>query len=248
MEEAHHSLVKDPAYGFELHNGDEVRLNLGFRHLNVDAVVHIRICEIGQIEVLALHRHSSWGVLPRRGAPRTPTPSSSFVDSEMPHIEAASSVLPAQITLYPEHTYLHLTLLACSPPSSPVDALTAYTHMLSALTRHLGLTGSAINFDILKVGADEDDAATDRSYSDAGDGNGDNILSAGGVGLKAKREGSQDVWIRIHRDDAQSVVAALSTWTSSPAAEGEVSWRIRGWGESLGALVVKNGESSVWNG
>ncbi|MCJ1247279.1 hypothetical protein MMC30_004493 [Trapelia coarctata] len=56
------------------------------------------------------------------------------------------------------YTYLHLTLL--SPPllsspsaiaSPPIDALTVRRHLTSALNQFLGITGTAISIDILKV-------------------------------------------------------------------------------------------------
>jgi ribonuclease P/MRP protein subunit POP8 len=54
----------------------------------------------------------------------------------------------------PPHTYLHLTLLTTTVPSSkqpPVDILTARTYLTSALSQFLGLTGTAIPVDFLKV-------------------------------------------------------------------------------------------------
>ena len=67
--------------------------------------------------------------------------------------------LPAQrkITIRnPPFTYLHLTLLTSSaslqlPNSPPVDILTARAHLTSALSQFLGITGTAIPIDFLKV-------------------------------------------------------------------------------------------------
>lgn len=56
----------------------------------------------------------------------------------------------------PPHIYLHLSLLASTLPSSnqpPVDTLTARTYLTSALSQFLGLTGTAIPIDFLKVEA-----------------------------------------------------------------------------------------------
>lgn len=56
------------------------------------------------------------------------------------------------------YTYLHLTLLSPSLLSSSnstmtssIDALTARKHLTSALNQFLGITGTAISIDILKV-------------------------------------------------------------------------------------------------
>lgn len=62
----------------------------------------------------------------------------------------------------PPHTYFHLTLLSASAPSlsssstvangpPTIDILTARNHFSSALQQYLGLTGSAIPIDILKI-------------------------------------------------------------------------------------------------
>ncbi|MCJ1331197.1 hypothetical protein MMC10_007885 [Thelotrema lepadinum] len=54
--------------------------------------------------------------------------------------------------------YLHLTLASPSTliktsvaPTPPIDLITVRTHLTSALTQFLGLTGSTIPVDILKV-------------------------------------------------------------------------------------------------
>ena len=54
----------------------------------------------------------------------------------------------------PPHTYLNLILLTSTPSSSgqpPVDILTARTYLTSALSQYLGMTGTAIPIDFLKV-------------------------------------------------------------------------------------------------
>jgi len=57
----------------------------------------------------------------------------------------------------PPHTYLHLTLVTSSPfgilnsKAAPIDILTARTHLTAALAQFLGLTGTAIPADFLKV-------------------------------------------------------------------------------------------------
>lgn len=53
----------------------------------------------------------------------------------------------------PPFTYLHLTLLSSDPTSTtpPIDILTARSYLTSALEQYLGITGSAIPVDFLKV-------------------------------------------------------------------------------------------------
>ena len=193
----------------------------------------------------------------------------------------ATTALPSHLTLYPESTYIHLTLLSSSSsssssssdpsylqrksPSEPLDNLSAYTYITSALTRYLGLHGSAINFDILKCGNEslttshiplhvalsspsypeakqEDEAPASTQTQSVNQKNGD------------EEERDQDVWIRIHREDSQAVIAALSSWSkvedvndAGKGGDGGIAWRIKGWGESLGALVAGETEERIWN-
>ena len=51
------------------------------------------------------------------------------------------------------YTYLHLSLtnIAEATPRVPLDAITARSYLTSALSQYLGLTGTAIPIDILKV-------------------------------------------------------------------------------------------------
>ncbi|TVY22464.1 hypothetical protein LHYA1_G009021, partial [Lachnellula hyalina] len=55
----------------------------------------------------------------------------------------------------PPFAYAHLELQSsayAAPPSSPsIDALTIRAHLTSALTQFLGLSGSAISVDVLKI-------------------------------------------------------------------------------------------------
>lgn len=51
----------------------------------------------------------------------------------------------------PPHTYLHLTLLSSLPHPPNIDLLTARTLLTSALQQYLGLTGTAIPIDFLKL-------------------------------------------------------------------------------------------------
>lgn len=49
----------------------------------------------------------------------------------------------------PPFSYLHLTLLA--PATTAFDLLTARAHLTSALNQFLGITGTAISVDFLKI-------------------------------------------------------------------------------------------------
>ena len=51
----------------------------------------------------------------------------------------------------PPHTYLHLTLLSSLSNPPEIDLLTARTLLTSALQQYLGLTGTAIPIDFLKL-------------------------------------------------------------------------------------------------
>ena len=57
----------------------------------------------------------------------------------------------------PPYTYFHLSLLSSTSlststtPQEPLDILTARTHLTSAIRQYLGLTGTAIPIDFLKV-------------------------------------------------------------------------------------------------
>ncbi len=55
------------------------------------------------------------------------------------------------------YTYLHLSLRHAHESDffAPLDAVTARTYLTSALSQFLGLTGTAISIDILKVAARE---------------------------------------------------------------------------------------------
>jgi ribonuclease P/MRP protein subunit POP8 len=51
----------------------------------------------------------------------------------------------------PSFSYARLELISQSTPQTDLDELTVRTHITSALTQFLGLTGSAIPVDVLKV-------------------------------------------------------------------------------------------------
>jgi ribonuclease P/MRP protein subunit POP8 len=98
------------------------------------------------------------------------------------------------------YTYLQLSVKTITQPlgRAPLDAITARTYLTAALSQYLGLTGTAISIDILKV--------TD-----------------------------QDFWIRVPRQDASAVVAAVCQWANSQVG---VSLKIEGRGEWLGGVVA----------
>lgn len=100
--------------------------------------------------------------------------------------------------------------------SQPLDALSARTYLSSALSQFLGLTGTAIPIDILKIEPGSSSAAGLSKYD--------------------------CVWVRIPREDAAAVVAALSSWIGGGASGANVAWRVCAKGNYLGALVHGSGK------
>lgn len=102
--------------------------------------------------------------------------------------------------------------------SQPLDALSARTYLSSALSQFLGLTGTAIPIDILKIepGSSSSSPSTGSDKSDC-------------------------VWVRVPREDAAAVVAALSSWIGGGASGTNVAWRVCAKGNYLGALVHGSG-------
>ncbi|PLN82072.1 hypothetical protein BDW42DRAFT_167540, partial [Aspergillus taichungensis] len=123
----------------------------------------------------------------------------------------------------PPWTYLKLQLThqpntSNTTKSQPLDPLTARTHLTSALSQFLGLTGTAIPLDILKITTPGLDAAGDD----------------GSINTKTSQE--KIVWVRVPRADATAVVDALSSWIGGgngggggeggdDDAVGAVAWR-----------------------
>jgi len=99
----------------------------------------------------------------------------------------------------PPWTYIHLNLLTSDPISTPhtkLDLLTARTYLTNALTQFLGLSGSAIAVDFLKLE--------------------DGVENDGRCG---------DVWIRVPREDAGVFLAAVGGWVSGTGVGWKVlSW------------------------
>ncbi|KAJ5176993.1 uncharacterized protein N7482_002870 [Penicillium canariense] len=118
----------------------------------------------------------------------------------------------------PPWTYLKLQLVSQpdATPSQPLDALSARTYLSSALSQFLGLTGTAIPIDILKV--ETGSLSTTKGAS--------------------KHDG---VWVRVPRDDGAAVVAALSSWIGGSGSGASAAWRVCAKGNYLGALVSGSG-------
>ncbi|KAJ5795061.1 hypothetical protein N7457_001660 [Penicillium paradoxum] len=113
----------------------------------------------------------------------------------------------------PPWTYLKLKLVY-QPGSAPqpLDPLSARTYLSSALSQFLGLTGTAIPIDILKI---ENGTSTPKH---------------------------DIVWIRVPREDASAVVSAVSSWIGGgTAGSADVAWRVCAKGNFLGALVAGSG-------
>ncbi|CBF86469.1 uncharacterized protein ANIA_02252 [Aspergillus nidulans FGSC A4] len=116
----------------------------------------------------------------------------------------------------PPWTYLKLQLIhqpntSAATKSAPLDPLTARTHLSSALSQFLGLSGSSIPVDILSVSPDPE---------------------------------SKFIWVRVPRQDAPAVVAAVSSWIGGVGEEengGSVAWRVCAKGNFLSALVNGDG-------
>ncbi|KAJ5689120.1 hypothetical protein N7462_003512 [Penicillium macrosclerotiorum] len=125
-------------------------------------------------------------------------------------------------------TYLKLQLIPPPNESSPqpLDPLSARTYLSSALSQFLGLTGTAIPIDILKVEPRSSTSATGVQDS-----------APGSIG----RSKYDCVWVRVPRDDGAAVVAALSSWIGGSGSGVSVAWRICAKGNHLGALVAGSG-------
>ncbi|KKK14803.1 hypothetical protein P175DRAFT_0506336 [Aspergillus ochraceoroseus IBT 24754] len=121
----------------------------------------------------------------------------------------------------PPWTYLKLQLIhqpgtSTAVQCQPIDPLTARTYLTAALHQFLGLSGTSIAIDILKV-------SPETSHSEPTD---------------------KFIWIRIPRQDAPAVVAAVSSWIGGNTGSdtvGSVAWRVCAKGNFLGALVHGSG-------
>lgn len=109
-----------------------------------------------------------------------------------------------------------ITRISQSPsnPSSPLDLLTARTYLTSALSQHLGLVGTSIPVDFLKLDLDHDHHQRNRDY----------------------------IWIRVPRDDATALATALSSWVGNSEKESEaVAFRVLERGTFLGGMMGGDG-------
>lgn len=110
---------------------------------------------------------------------------------------------------HPPYVYIYLTIQTLSPNPTIValDKVTARSYLHSALSQFLGLTGAAIQLDLLEV------------------------------------EG-RDIWLRVAKDDASAVVAAVSQWMG---ARQDVSLRVKARGTWLGAVVARGArDERLW--
>ncbi|EER27244.1 hypothetical protein CPC735_025800 [Coccidioides posadasii C735 delta SOWgp] len=118
------------------------------------------------------------------------------------------------ISRKPEWAYIHLELVT-QPPSSnsePLDLLTAKTYLTSALSQFLGLSGTAIPFDILKLQAES-------------------LPTRNTLWIRVP-----------HGDAAALIAAVSSWVGGSSGDGGSsVAWKIRAKGSWLGALVGGTG-------
>jgi ribonuclease P/MRP protein subunit POP8 len=115
----------------------------------------------------------------------------------------------------PPWTYIHLNLISSDDVSSSqqsLDLLTARSYLTSALAQFLGLSGSAIPIDFLKL---EDDK----------------------TGIMG------DVWVRVPREDAGVVLAAVGGWSNGNGT----GWKVQSWGNWLGAVHGGSTTASIWN-
>lgn len=111
-----------------------------------------------------------------------------------------------------------MNLNSISQPASAeisFDALTARTYLTSALSQYLGVYGTSIPIDILKIGS-----------------------SLTGVKKENRRF---ELWMRVPNDDIPAVAGAVSSWVGDVAGEANVAFRTRLTGAFLGPLV--NGTS-----
>ncbi|KAL4870528.1 hypothetical protein BDV12DRAFT_195251 [Aspergillus spectabilis] len=124
----------------------------------------------------------------------------------------------------PPWTYLKLQLITQPPPTDPtsIDPLTARTYLTSALSQFLGLSGTSIPIDILKVSPAPSSTTQSQAQSQTPE---------------------KYIWIRVPRQDAPALVSALSSWIggTGESESDTVAWRICAKGNFLGALVQGDG-------
>ncbi|OKL63794.1 hypothetical protein UA08_00205 [Talaromyces atroroseus] len=159
-------------------------------------------------------------------------------ETSITNTKSLPAPLQQVISRNPPWTYFKLHLISQSTRpirNLTIDALTARTYLTAALSQFLGLMGTSISIDILKI---EQNTASDPP----------------------------EVWIRVPRDDAAAVFAALSSWvgalpaaavasSSSPpsssyggaaasVADSGVAWRVCAKGNYLAAIVHGSGDDA----
>ncbi|KAA8572482.1 hypothetical protein MFRU_003g02970 [Monilinia fructicola] len=73
-------------------------------------------------------------------------------------------------------------------------------------------------------------------------------LHGSAIPIDILKTGGKDVWIRIMREDASAVVAALGGWVKGMGnGDEQVGWRVKGRGNWLGGLVGEADVEGVWN-
>lgn len=162
-------------------------------------------------------------------------------------------------TRNPRWSYLKLELISHhhhhqqQKQTTALDALTTRTYLTSALSQFLGLTGSSIPVDILKVSSLSSSPPLplpEKENANENDNDNENENDNEEKGTK-KRTPPPFVFIRVPREDASAVVAALSSWIGSDSASigassgtgggGDVAWRICAKANFLGAVVAGSG-------
>ena len=130
-----------------------------------------------------------------------------------------SHVLSTTTIKSPPWTYMNLELISSASllaPRTKLDELTVRSYLNAALTQFLGMTGSAISIDILKI-----------------------------------EEGGRECWVRVPRDEASAFMAAVGGWVGIGDRGGDedesVSWRIRGSGGWLSAVLGRREGEKIWD-
>jgi ribonuclease P/MRP protein subunit POP8 len=121
-----------------------------------------------------------------------------------------------------------------------VDPLTARTYLTSALSQFLGLMGTSIGIDILKIENPSSSSSPTQQQRNKTQSKGEQLSEF------------PNVWIRVPRDDGAAVLAALSSWVGSLSSSssasagagdsedgegGGVAWRVCAKGNYLSAIV-----------
>ncbi|GIK00458.1 hypothetical protein Aspvir_004483 [Aspergillus viridinutans] len=147
-----------------------------------------------------------------------PTPSKRKSPEETDAPKASSAKVLTFTSRNPPWTYLKLQLITqptTSTSQSPLDPLTAKTHLTAALAQFLGLTGTAIPLDILKI-ARENQAQT--------------------VWIRVPRSDAAAVVAAL-----SSWIGGGGGSKSATATGGSVAWRVCAKGNYLGAVLHGSG-------